>query len=53
LYNVYLQEDLASGDGGLLTAEEMNQLMDVAEEIAKTVEKPKQIEAPTQEEIDK
>ena len=35
-----------SGDGGLLTAEEMDQLMDVAEEIAKTVEKPKQIEAP-------
>ena len=36
----------SSGDGGLLTAEEMDQLMDVAEEIAKTVEKPKQIEAP-------
>jgi len=35
-----------SGDGGLLTAEEMDQLMDVAEEIAKTVEKPKQIDAP-------
>jgi len=35
-----------SGDGGLLTTEEMDQLMDVAEEIAKTVEKPKQIEAP-------
>ena len=33
-----------SGDGGLLTTEEMDQLMDVAEEIAKTVEKPKQIE---------
>ena len=34
-----------SGDGGLLSAEEMDQLMDVAEEIAKTVdEKPKQIE---------
>tara|TARA_B110000858_G_scaffold158963_1_gene182387 strand:+ start:234 stop:620 length:387 start_codon:yes stop_codon:yes gene_type:complete len=32
-----------SGDGGLLTNEEMDQLMDVAEEIAKTVEKPKQI----------
>ena len=29
-----------NGDGGLLTAEEMDQLMDVAEEIAKTVEKP-------------
>ena len=35
-----------SGDGGLLTNEEMDQLMDVAEEIAKTVEKPKQIEEP-------
>ena len=33
-----------SGDGGLLTEEEMDQLMDVAEEIAKTVEKPKQLE---------
>ena len=33
-----------NGDGGLLTAEEMDQLMDVAEEIAKTVEKPKEIE---------
>ena len=33
-------------DGGLLTNEEMDQLMDVAEEIAKTVEKPKEIEAP-------
>ena len=37
-----------SGDGGLLTEEEMDQLMDVAEEIAKTVEKPKEIKAPTQ-----
>ena len=36
----------ASGDGGLLTSEEMDQLMDVAEEIAKTVEKPKEIKAP-------
>jgi hypothetical protein len=35
-----------SGDGGLLTTEEMDQLMDVAEEIAKTVEEPKQIEPP-------
>ena len=36
-----------NGDGGLLTAEEMDQLMDVAEEIAKTVdEEPKQINAP-------
>ena len=35
-----------SSDGGLLTEEEMSQLMDVAEEISKTVEKPKQIELP-------
>ena len=33
----------SSGDSGLLTNEEMDQLMDVAEEIAKTVEKPKQL----------
>ena len=38
-----------NGDGGLLTAEEMDQLMDVAEEIAKTVEEPKQIEAPKED----
>ena len=37
------------GDGGLLTEEEMDQLMDVAEEIAKTVEKPKQIESPEED----
>jgi len=36
----------SSGEGGLLTDDEMNQLMDVAEEIAKTVDEPKQIEAP-------
>ena len=36
----------SSGDSGLLSTEEMDQLMDVAEEIAKTVEKPKEIEAP-------
>ena len=35
-----------SGDSGLLTTEEMDQLMDVAEEIAKTVEEPKQLEQP-------
>ena len=35
-----------TGDGGLLTEEEMDQLMDVAEEIAKTVEEPKQLELP-------
>ena len=36
----------SSGDGGLLTTEEMDQLMDVAEEIAKTVAQPKQINPP-------
>ena len=30
----------SSGDGGLLTEEEMEQLQSVAEEISKTVEKP-------------
>ena len=34
-----------NGDGGLLTDEEMSQLMDVAEEISKTVEEPKQIKS--------
>jgi hypothetical protein len=38
----------SSGEGGLLSEEEMNQLMDVAEEISKTVEKPKQIEGPNE-----
>ena len=33
----------SSGDGGLLTEDEMSQLMDVAEEISKTVETPKQL----------
>ena len=36
----------SSGDGGLLTEEEMAQLQDLTEEIAKTVEEPKQIEQP-------
>ena len=36
----------SNGEGGLLTDDEMSQLMDVAEEIAKTVDEPKQIEAP-------
>ena len=36
----------SSGDSSLLTTEEMDQLMDVAEEIAKTVEEPKQIKSP-------
>jgi hypothetical protein len=34
----------SSGDGGLLTEEEMEQLQSVAEEISKTVEKPKPLE---------
>ena len=38
----------SNGDGGLLTEEEMNQLMDVAEEISKKVEKPKQINPPNE-----
>ena len=37
-----------SGDSGLLTEEEMAQLQELTEEIAKTVEEPKQIEAPDQ-----
>ena len=37
-----------SGDGGLLTEEEMAQLQEITEEIAKTVEETKQIEAPDQ-----
>ena len=37
----------SGGDGGLLTEEEMAQLQELTEEIAKTVEsEPKQIEAP-------
>lgn len=39
----------SSGDGGLLTEEEMEQLQQVAEEISKTVEKPKQLNKPTEE----
>jgi len=35
-----------SGDGGMLTEEEMEQLQQVADEISKTVEKPKQINPP-------
>ena len=35
-----------TGDGGLLTEEEMAQLQEITEEIAKTVEEPKQIEQP-------
>ncbi len=36
----------SSGDGGLLTEEEMEQLQNVAEEISKTVEKPKELNKP-------
>ena len=36
----------STGDGGMLTEEEMSQLQNVAEEIAKTVEKPKQLKEP-------
>ena len=40
---------LSSGDGGLLTEEEMAQLQELTEEIAKTVEEPKQLKAPDQD----
>ena len=36
----------STGDGGMLTEEEMEQLQQVADEISKTVEKPKQINSP-------
>ena len=39
----------SSGDGGLLTEEEMEQLQQVADEISKTVEKPKQLNKPEKE----
>jgi hypothetical protein len=39
-----------TGDGGLLTEEEMEQLQSVAEEISKTVEKPKQLNEPKNQE---
>jgi len=35
-----------TGDGGMLTEEEMQHLQNVAEEISKTVEKPKQLNQP-------
>ena len=38
-----------TGDSGLLTEEEMEQLQSVAEEISKTVEKPKQLNEPKDE----
>ena len=37
------------GDGGLLTEEEMEHLQQVADEISKTVEKPKQLNKPKEE----
>ena len=36
----------SNGDGGLLTEEEMEQLQQVADEISKTVEKPKHLNSP-------
>tara|TARA_B100000287_G_scaffold39000_1_gene35646 strand:+ start:1199 stop:1579 length:381 start_codon:yes stop_codon:yes gene_type:complete len=39
----------SSGDGGLLTEEEMEQLQQAAEEISKTVEKPKQLNKPQED----
>ena len=36
----------STGDGGLLTEEEMEHLQNVADEISKTVEKPKQLNKP-------
>ena len=39
----------STGDGGLLTEEEMEQLQNVAEEISKTVEKPEQLNEPKEE----
>lgn len=36
----------STGEGGMLTEEEMEQLQSVAEEISKTVEKPKQLKEP-------
>ena len=43
----------SSGDGGSLTEAEMEQLQELAEEISKTVEEPKQIEASSPNEIEK
>ena len=37
-----------TGDGGLLTEDEMAQLQELTEEIAKTVEEPKQLDIPEQ-----
>ena len=38
-----------TGDGGMLTEVEMEQLQNMAEEISKTVEKPKQLNKPEEE----
>ena len=43
----------SSGDGGSLTEAEMEQLQELAEEISKTVEEPKQIEVSLQDKIEK
>ena len=43
----------SSGDGGSLTEAEMEQLQELAEEISKTVEEPKQIEVSLQNKIEK
>ena len=40
----------STGDGGMLTEEEMEQLQQVAEEISKTVEKPKGLNEPKNKE---
>jgi hypothetical protein len=40
----------SAGDGGMLTEEEMEQLQQVAEEISKTVEKPKRLNEPKDKE---
>ena len=42
----------STGDGGMLTEEEMQQLQDVAEEISKTVEKPKRLNEPIEDSND-
>lgn len=42
----------STGDGGMLTEEEMQQLQDVAEEISKTVEKPKRLNEPIEDNND-
>jgi hypothetical protein len=45
-----LSSSSSSGDGGLLSDAEMIQLQEIAEEISKTVEEPKQIEGSPQKE---